>query len=176
MLTLRTHDIMIFGGMNGKLASENFLWKWISRTEEENDEMGISNSRERSRLKKVVKQVTLPPNLSNWILIFYQIWFINILTSALAKVNFWMLFQYIRKITNVKKIYSPVSIVSNHLSKTYEELVYNQLYDYFDNILLASQCGFRKWYSPQHCLLVIIKKFKEAIDRGNIQLCKAFVI
>ena len=31
MLTLPTHDIMILGGMNGKLASENFFWKWISR-------------------------------------------------------------------------------------------------------------------------------------------------
>ena len=27
MLKLRTHDIMIFRGMNGKLASENFFWK-----------------------------------------------------------------------------------------------------------------------------------------------------
>ena len=31
MLTLRTHDIMIWGEMNGKLASENFFWKWILR-------------------------------------------------------------------------------------------------------------------------------------------------
>ena len=31
MLTLRTHDSMIFGKMIGKLASENFFWKWISR-------------------------------------------------------------------------------------------------------------------------------------------------
>ena len=31
MLTHRTHDIMIFRGMNGKLASENSFWKWISR-------------------------------------------------------------------------------------------------------------------------------------------------
>ena len=31
MFTLRTHDIMILGGINGKLASENFFWKWISR-------------------------------------------------------------------------------------------------------------------------------------------------
>ena len=31
MLTLRTYDIMIIGGMNGKLASENFFWKWFSR-------------------------------------------------------------------------------------------------------------------------------------------------
>ena len=33
MLTLSTHDIMIFGWMNGKLASENLFWKWILRKE-----------------------------------------------------------------------------------------------------------------------------------------------
>ena len=52
MLTFRTHDIMIFGGMNGKVASKNFFWKWMSRMEGENDEMGIPNSRERSRWNK----------------------------------------------------------------------------------------------------------------------------
>ena len=44
--------------------------------------------------------------------------------------------------------------------------MYNHLYKYFDNILFQSQCGFRKGYSAQYCLLVMIKKFKEAIDRG----------
>ena len=34
----------------------------------------------------------------------------------------------------------------------------------FDDII---QCGFRKRYSAQHCLLVMIQKFKEAIDRRN---------
>ena len=33
--------------------------------------------------------------------------------------------------------------------------------------LFPSQCDFRKGYSVQHCLLVMIEKFKEAIDRGN---------
>ena len=60
-------------------------------------------------LKKVVRQVTLPPKLSNWIPIFSQIWFTNVLAAALIKVNFRMtwnmliLFQYIRKIINAKK-------------------------------------------------------------------------
>ena len=49
----------------------------------------------------------------------------------------------------------------------YKKLSYNQLCDYFDNILLPRQCGFQKGYSFQHCLLVMIKKIKEAIDRGN---------
>ena len=50
VLTLRTHDIMIFGEMNGKLPSENPSGN-ESRAEEENDEMRIPCSRERSRLK-----------------------------------------------------------------------------------------------------------------------------
>ena len=62
--------------------------------------------------------------------------------------------------------YRPVSILSNY-SKVYEKLIYNQLYQYFKNILFPSQCGFRKGYSTQHCLLVLIEKFKEAIDTGN---------
>ena len=64
-----------------------------------------------------------------------------------------------------KENYIPVSVLSN-LSKIYEKLMYNQLYEYFDNILFPSQYGFRKGYSAQHCLLVMIEKFKEAIDRG----------
>ena len=58
--------------------------------------------------------------------------------------------------------------------------MYNQLYEYFDNILFPSQCAFRKGYSAQHCLLVMIEKFKEAVDRGYESgallndLCKAF--
>ena len=62
--------------------------------------------------------------------------------------------------------YRPVSILSNH-SKVYEKLIYTQLYQYFKNILFPSQCGFRKGYSTQHCLLVLIEKFKEAIDTGS---------
>ena len=54
IVILRTHDIMIFGGMNGKLASKRFFWKWISCTEGENVETSIPNSRERLRLNYFV--------------------------------------------------------------------------------------------------------------------------
>ena len=57
--------------------------------------------------KNVARRVTLPPKVSNWIPIFSQIWFTNILTIALIKLNFpmiWnMLIQYTRQITNAKK-------------------------------------------------------------------------
>ena len=52
---------LLFGKMKAKLASKNSFWKWISRTEGENGEMGISNSRERSRLNE-------------WGLIYFQKW------------------------------------------------------------------------------------------------------
>ena len=37
----------------------------------------------------------------------------------------------------------PASILSNY-SKVCEKLIYNQLYQYFENILFPGQCGFRK--------------------------------
>ena len=74
--------------------------------------------------------------------------------------------QYLKNNKSEKENYGPVSILS-YLSKYYGKLMYNQLYDYFDNILFLSQCGFRKGYSAQHYLLVMIEKFKEAINKVN---------
>ena len=45
--------------------------------------------------------------------------------------------------------------------------MYSQLYNYFENTLFSSQCDFKKGYSAQHCPLVMIENFKEAIDRGD---------
>ena len=45
--------------------------------------------------------------------------------------------------------------------------MYKQLYLHLETILSSSQCGFRKGYSSQHCLLVIIEKLKEAVSNGN---------
>ena len=45
--------------------------------------------------------------------------------------------------------------------------MYNQFSKYFDSLLAPNQCGFRKGFSSQYCLLVMLEKFKEAIDRGN---------
>ena len=44
---------------------------------------------------------------------------------------------------NDKSNYRPVSIISDY-SKMYENLIYNQLYQYFENILFPSQCQISK--------------------------------
>ena len=65
-----------------------------------------------------------------------------------------------------KTNYRPVSILPN-LCKIYERLIYSQLYDYFDKMFLPSQCGFRKGYSSQNCLLVMLENLKKSADDGN---------
>ena len=37
----------------------------------------------------------------------------------------------------------------------------------FDNILSKHQCGFRKVFNAQHCLLSMIEKWKESVDNGR---------
>ena len=72
-----------------------------------------------------------------------------------------------------KSNYRPISILSN-VSKLYERCLYSQLYDYFDNnIFSKNQCGFRKGFSTQHTLLVMIEKMKTA--RDNKQFCAAIL-
>ena len=65
-----------------------------------------------------------------------------------------------------KTNYRLVSILEN-VSKIYEKIIYNQLYECFIDKLFPSKCGFCKGISSQHSLLVITKKFKESIDKGT---------
>ena len=51
-----------------------------------------------------------------------------------------------------KANYKSVRILTN-ISKINENLMYNQIYDNFDDIS-PSQCDFRKRYSTQHCQYV----------------------
>ena len=38
---------------------------------------------------------------------------------------------------------------------------------YFDNILSKYQCGFRKGFNAQHCLVSMIKKWKESVNNDR---------
>ena len=57
--------------------------------------------------------------------------------------------------------------------------MYQQLHEHFHSILSPKQCGFRKGYSAQHCLMVMLEKLKESRDKGEqgaffIDLSKTF--
>ena len=55
-----------------------------------------------------------------------------------------------------------------------------QLSIYFEEILSKFQCGFRKGFSTQHCLLLMLEKWKRAVDNNKVfgalltDLSKAF--
>ena len=72
-----------------------------------------------------------------------------------------------KKISKASKDnYRPVSILSN-MSKVYERCIYDQIQAYFDKILSKYQCGFRKGYNSQHCLIALIEKWKKSVDNGG---------
>ena len=59
--------------------------------------------------------------------------------------------------------YRAVSILPG-LSKIFERLLFYQMHIFIESNLSKYQCGFRKGYSSQHCLLLLIEKWKKSID------------
>ena len=62
-----------------------------------------------------------------------------------------------------KSNYRPVSILPA-ISQIYERVLYTQMNCFTENILSKFQCGFRKGTSAQHCLIVMLEKWKKGVD------------
>ena len=73
---------------------------------------------------------------------------------------------YLKKSKNSKDKYRPVSILFN-ISKIYERCIYDQIQLFFDSLLSKYQCGFRRGYNAQHCLVSLIEKWKKSVDSGG---------
>ena len=65
-----------------------------------------------------------------------------------------------------KENYMPISILLN-ISKVYERCLYDQISKSFESRFSKFQCGFRKGYSAQHCLLAMIEKWKTVVENGD---------
>ena len=81
--------------------------------------------------------------------------------------------------TTKKDNYRPVSILPS-FSKIFERDMFDQISLYFNNVLSPFLCGFRKGYSTQHCLIVMIERWRKALDNSKLagalltDLSKAF--
>ena len=79
----------------------------------------------------------------------------------------------------LKGNYRNVSILPP-VSKIYEKDISDQICAYINKYLSPFMCGFRKGYSTQHCLTVMLDKWKKAMDSGKFagalltDLSKAF--
>ena len=78
-----------------------------------------------------------------------------------------------------KENYRPVSLLPN-VSKIFERLIYKQINGYMCDKLSKYITGFRKCHGTQHSLLVMLEKWKKALDKGenvctiSMDLSKAF--
>ena len=78
-----------------------------------------------------------------------------------------------------KDNYRNVSILPP-ISKIFERNMYEQISLYIDKYLSPFLCGFRKGYSTQHCLTVMLDRWKKAMDNSKLagalltDLSKAF--
>ena len=65
-----------------------------------------------------------------------------------------------------KTNYRPVSLLPN-ISKVFERCMHRQISEYFETVLSKFQCGFRKGYSTQDCLLAMLENWKKNIRSGE---------
>ena len=78
-----------------------------------------------------------------------------------------------------KENYRPVSILPS-VSKIFEKNMHEDINRFMNDKLSPYLCGFRKGYNTQHCLMVMLEKWKKALDKRNIagalltDLSKAF--
>ena len=99
------------------------------------------------------------------------------LPSSLKVANVKVVFK--KEIKNLKKSYKPTNTLPL-VSTIFERIVCKQLINFFDNILSKYQCGFRKGHGTEHCLLLMLEKWRKAVDNEeafvsfSTDLSKAF--
>ena len=62
-----------------------------------------------------------------------------------------------------KENYRPISILPV-ISKIFERLMFQQMSSFVDNVISPYLCGFRKGYSTQHALLLLMNKINKSLD------------
>ena len=67
--------------------------------------------------------------------------------------------------------YRPISLLSS-ISKTFEKVVFNQVYAYFTNndLFYNSQYGFRKLHSTEYASLEMVDRISQYLDNGKLPI------
>ena len=78
-----------------------------------------------------------------------------------------------------KENHRPVSLLS-HASKVFERIIHKQINTYMEDKISNYVTGFRKPHGSQHSLVIMLERWKQAIDKGEyisvmyMDLSKAF--
>ena len=62
-----------------------------------------------------------------------------------------------------KTEYRPVTILLA-ISKVFEKLLFYQINDFMNPKLSQNQCGFRKGFSVQYCLILMLENWRKSLD------------
>ena len=65
-----------------------------------------------------------------------------------------------------KNNYQSISVLPN-LSKIFENVLYDQIFSFFENIFSKYQTGFRKGFNTQSCLVAMTGNFEKSLDQGD---------
>ena len=138
-------------------------------------------------VQKRIKKMTFPQGSLRIIVIFLPNSLITANLNALLKTGNFPdeLKQADIKPTHKKNSrtdkanYKPISILPS-ISKIYEKCIYKQLSSFLERFFSKYQCGFRKGYSAQDCLIAMIEKWRKCLDKSGVcgalltDLSKAF--
>ena len=78
-----------------------------------------------------------------------------------------------------KENYRPVSLLP-HISKVFDRVIYNQINSFMESKISKCVTGFRKSHGTQHSLIVMLERWKKALDKEEktsaifMDLSKAF--
>ena len=150
------------------------------------DKKTVLNEIKKLKLSKAVQDSDIPVKILKENSDFFAEYIYLQFNEAVDSSKFADFFKYAditagfkQGLRNQANNYRPISILPV-ISKIFEKIICGQLSNHFDNILSKFQCGFRKGYSPQHCLLLMIDKWKKAVDNHKVfgavltDLSKAF--
>ena len=65
-----------------------------------------------------------------------------------------------------KENYRPVSILPI-ISKIFEKIISKEITNFMERLLSKYQCGFRRGFTAQNCLLAMLEKWKSSVDKGK---------
>ena len=151
-----------------KNLNKTFTFQTISRSDIKKEILRLDNSKTKQESDiptKIIKQNFDVDIFTEHL--FYEF------EKSLGKSEYASSFKFV-DITAVhekdnrfeKNNYRPVSILPV-LSRIFEKCLYKQIPSYFNDIFSKYQCGFRKGFSAQHCLLAMIEKWRNSMDQDK---------
>ena len=97
--------------------------------------------------------------------------FTDILSSSFNNLIYQSEFPTILELANITKEILRKTIDKSAYFETSQKSLNDACFvkfsSFMDSYLSKQQCGFRKGYSPQYCLLVMLKKWKNAVNKGK---------